>query len=105
MPVEPPAPLLVRGKAWLNARDFQIAMAITLATAGLLSAWATYQSGLWDKRELEARATANARLTEASELVLRASHPDCRASSTAEPPVVPFCTPICLQSGSRLNAD
>jgi hypothetical protein len=72
MPVEPPAPLLARGKAWLNARDFQIATAITLATAGLLSAWATYQSGLWDKRELEARATANARLTEASELVLRA---------------------------------
>jgi hypothetical protein len=64
--------MLARGKAWLNARDYQVVTAITLATAGLLSAWATYQSGLWDKRELEARATANARLTEASELMLRA---------------------------------
>jgi hypothetical protein len=46
--------------------------ALTLAIAGLLSAWATYQSGLWDKRELAARRHANARLTEASELNLRA---------------------------------
>ncbi len=71
MPLEPP-PVLAKGRDWLRSRDFQIATAVTLATAGLLSAWATYQSGLWDKRELEARGRANARLSESSELILRA---------------------------------
>jgi hypothetical protein len=68
---DPPA-VLARGRDWLRARDFQITTAVTLATAGLLSAWATFQSGLWDKREFEARARANGRLAEASELILRA---------------------------------
>lgn len=53
-------------------RSFHVITAITLAVAGLLSAWATYQAGLWDKRESAARAMSNARLTEASELMLRA---------------------------------
>ena len=67
-----PASVVGRSRNWLRARDFQVATAITLAMAGLLSAWATYQSGLWDKRELEARTRANAQLTEASEMMLRA---------------------------------
>lgn len=71
MTLKPPA-VLAKGREWLTSRDFQITTALTLATAGLLSAWATYQSGLWDKDELEARTRANARLTEASELNLRA---------------------------------
>jgi hypothetical protein len=53
-------------------RSFHVVTAITLALAGLLSGWATYQAGLWDKRENAARAMSNARLTEASELMLRA---------------------------------
>jgi hypothetical protein len=53
-------------------RSFHVITAITLAVAGLLSAWATYQAGLWDRRENAARAMSNARLTEASELMLRA---------------------------------
>ncbi|WP_374390070.1 hypothetical protein [Sandaracinobacter sp.] len=53
-------------------RRFELATAISLAVAGLLSAWATYQAGLWDKREAQARATANADLTESSQLMLRA---------------------------------
>jgi hypothetical protein len=53
-------------------RSFHVVTAITLAAAGLLSAWATYQAGLWDKKENAARAMSNAQLTEASELMLRA---------------------------------
>jgi hypothetical protein len=53
-------------------RSFHVVTAITLAAAGLLSAWATYQAGLWDKRENAARAMSNAQLAEASELMLRA---------------------------------
>jgi hypothetical protein len=53
-------------------RSFHVVTAITLAAAGLLSAWATFQAGLWDKREHAARAMSNARLAEASELMLRA---------------------------------
>jgi hypothetical protein len=53
-------------------RSFHVVTAITLAAAGLLSAWATYQAGLWDKRENAARAISNAQLTEASDLMLRA---------------------------------
>jgi hypothetical protein len=53
-------------------RNFHVVTAITLAAAGLLSAWATYQAGLWDKKENAARAMSNAQLTEASELMLRA---------------------------------
>jgi hypothetical protein len=53
-------------------RNFQVVTAITLAAAGLLSAWATYQAGLWDKKENAARAMSNAQLSEASELMLRA---------------------------------
>lgn len=68
---EPPA-APVAPAASVPRRRFEVATAITLAMAGLLSAWATYQSGLWDKHEAEARAAANARLTEASELMLRA---------------------------------
>lgn len=52
-------------------RRFEIATAITLAMAGLLSAWATYQAGLWDKQEAQARASSNAHLTESSQLMLR----------------------------------
>jgi hypothetical protein len=53
-------------------RSFHVVTAITLAAAGLLSAWATYQAGLWDKKENAARAMSNAQLSEASELMLRA---------------------------------
>jgi hypothetical protein len=53
-------------------RSFHVVTAITLAAAGLLSAWATYQAGLWDKKENAARAMSNAQLAEASDLMLRA---------------------------------
>jgi hypothetical protein len=53
-------------------RNFHVVTAITLAAAGLLSAWATYQAGLWDKKENAARAMSNAQLAEASDLMLRA---------------------------------
>lgn len=58
--------------ARITERHFDVATAVTLAVAGLLSAWATFQSGLWDKRELGARSRANALLAEASDLTLRA---------------------------------
>jgi hypothetical protein len=62
-------------------RRFEIATAITLAMAGLLSAWATYQAGLWDKQEAQARASSNAHLTESSQLMLRSGQEE--AMSTA----------------------
>lgn len=52
-------------------RRFEFATALVLAVAGLASAWASFQGGLWDKRESEQYASANAYLTESSQLMIR----------------------------------
>jgi hypothetical protein len=65
-----------RSNGWLET-----ATAITLAAAGLLSAWATFQGGLWDKREQEAQALANSRLTESSRLFVVAGQEQGVASA------------------------
>jgi hypothetical protein len=43
---------------------------LILTTAGLLSAWASYQSGIWNDREIEHFHRANAALTRSSEVTL-----------------------------------
>jgi hypothetical protein len=52
-------------------RRFEFTTALVLAAAGLASAWASFQGGLWDKMESEQYAISNAHLTESSQLMLR----------------------------------
>lgn len=59
-------------KGAANDRWFEFTTALVLAAAGLASAWASFQGGLWDKRESEQYASANAHLTESSQLMIRA---------------------------------
>lgn len=49
----------------------ELLTALVLASAGLASAWASFQGGLWDKREAEYYARTNSALTESSQLFLR----------------------------------
>lgn len=50
---------------------FKFTTALVLAVAGLASAWASFQGGLWDKLESEQYALANSHLTESSQLLIR----------------------------------
>lgn len=50
---------------------FEIPITIVLAIAGLASAWASFQGGIWDKQEAENYALSNAYLTESSQLLIR----------------------------------
>ncbi len=52
-------------------RRFELTTALVLAVAGLASAWASFQGGLWDKLESEQYALANSHLTESSQLLIR----------------------------------
>lgn len=52
-------------------RRLEIVIAIVLAFAGLASAWASFQGGIWDKKEAESYALANSHLTESSQLLIR----------------------------------
>lgn len=52
-------------------RRFELITALVLAAAGLASAWASFQGGLWDKFESEQYALANSHLTESSQLLIR----------------------------------
>jgi len=52
-------------------RRLEILIAIVLAFAGLASAWASFQGGIWDKREAESYALANSHLTESSQFLIR----------------------------------
>jgi hypothetical protein len=54
-----------------NEPIFEFTTAFILAVAGLASAWASFQGGLWDKLESEKYASANAYLTESSQLMIR----------------------------------
>lgn len=51
-------------KAGAGERGFEFLTALVLAPAGPASAWASFQGGLWDKRESGQQAGANAHLTE-----------------------------------------
>ena len=66
-----PAPEGGAGGSVRADRRFEFLTALVLATAGLASAWASFQGGLWDKQESEAYALANAHLTESSQLMIR----------------------------------
>jgi hypothetical protein len=61
----------IEDKAEAAGRRFEFTTAVVLAAAGLASAWASFQGGLWDKLESEQFASANAHLTESSQLMIR----------------------------------
>lgn len=53
-------------------RRLEVWTAIVLAVAGLASAWASFQGGIWAKEETENFAAANTLTTESSRLFIRA---------------------------------
>lgn len=53
-------------------RRLEVWTAIVLAVAGLASAWASFQGGIWDKAEAEGYAEASTLTTESSRLFTRA---------------------------------
>lgn len=52
----------------VRLRRIEVATAVLLSTAGLFSAWATYQASLWGGEQASHFARANAKVTEASRL-------------------------------------
>ena len=52
-------------------RRLDVLIATVLAIAGLASAWASFQGGIWDKQEAESYALSNSYLTESSQLLIR----------------------------------
>jgi hypothetical protein len=54
-----------------RARRLEVMTAIALGSAGLASAWASFQGGMWDQEENANFAISNASLTESSQLLIR----------------------------------
>jgi hypothetical protein len=53
------------------SRRLEFLTTVVLAGAGLASAWASFQGGLWDRQEAEYYAVSNAGLTESSQLLIQ----------------------------------
>jgi hypothetical protein len=59
----------------------EISIALVLAIAGLASAWATFQGGIWDKRASESYALSNSFLTESSQHLIRSGQEQAVAAA------------------------